>query len=352
MLSNANHCTVRGVEEKVAFEFLSELPFALREGAKRRFVGLYHGEELIVLLAAQTPDDSANAQWELCGVYHHEKKLLVGAAGKLFSWFLTTYTPECFIAYCQSPFCSFNLCLSLGFVKDDSKSGKVYIWTSKIDGIIYKITNNINGKTYIGLSKTNDDRRWREHISDSKFPIDKAIKKYGKENFTYEVIDTATTCYELAAKEREWIEQVKPDYNIRPGGYLLYRAHRSEESRARMREAAKHRPPVSEETRRKMSVARKGRRLSPEHAAKLRQSNIGRPMSEKCRQRLYEANHGPEATERRRRAATGIKKTPETIEKLRKSNIGKHYYNNGIITVKRYECPEGFVPGILKKHKD
>lgn len=54
---------------------------------------------------------------------------------------------------------------------------------------IYKITNKINNKVYIGQS-VHIERRWAEHCQDSSNSvIAKAIKKYGKENFTFEVLE-------------------------------------------------------------------------------------------------------------------------------------------------------------------
>lgn len=56
---------------------------------------------------------------------------------------------------------------------------------------IYKITNKINGKFYIGQSN-NINRRFQEHITKgqlSRIPLDIAIQKYGKENFLYETLE-------------------------------------------------------------------------------------------------------------------------------------------------------------------
>ena len=52
---------------------------------------------------------------------------------------------------------------------------------------IYKITNKLNGKVYIGQS-INIEKRWRQHINDPGYNIHNAIKKYGKENFSFEVL--------------------------------------------------------------------------------------------------------------------------------------------------------------------
>lgn len=76
---------------------------------------------------------------------------------------------------------------------------------------IYKITNNINGKYYIGKSK-NIKIRWKQHRSatDSS-PLHQAIKKYGKDNFSIEILEKCLP-EELNDKEIYWIKQ----YN----GYL------------------------------------------------------------------------------------------------------------------------------------
>lgn len=71
----------------------------------------------------------------------------------------------------------------------------------KIMGI-YKITNKINGKSYIGQS-VNIERRWWNHKScngSDDFPLYKAIKQYGKDNFTYEVLEE---CSKDKLSERE-----------------------------------------------------------------------------------------------------------------------------------------------------
>lgn len=59
--------------------------------------------------------------------------------------------------------------------------------------IVYKITNKVNNKIYIGISTVDSKERWLKHLSDSrrkpKQSIDRAIKKYGEQNFKYEVIE-------------------------------------------------------------------------------------------------------------------------------------------------------------------
>lgn len=86
---------------------------------------------------------------------------------------------------------------------------------------IYKITNIINNKIYIGQTIRPIEARFRRHINDAiNNKLDthfaRAIRKYGAENFVCEVIDTATNQDELNKKERYWIQyynSVKDGYN-------------------------------------------------------------------------------------------------------------------------------------------
>ena len=58
---------------------------------------------------------------------------------------------------------------------------------------IYKITNLINKKIYIGLSVSSTEERWKSHLwnarENSNSAIDRAIHRYGKKNFKYEIIE-------------------------------------------------------------------------------------------------------------------------------------------------------------------
>ena len=81
--------------------------------------------------------------------------------------------------------------------------------------IIYKITNQINGKVYIGETlKDSIDIRWKEHKRDrtkrknEKRPLYDAMNKYGIENFTIEEIDRCKA-EEVQTYERYWINKYR-----------------------------------------------------------------------------------------------------------------------------------------------
>ena len=89
----------------------------------------------------------------------------------------------------------------------------------KVRGI-YKVTNKINGKVYIGQS-VDIGRRWREHMTaKDDIYFHKAIQKYGVEIFEWEVIEQ---CKKKDLDEREiyWIEyydSFNKGYNCTKGG--------------------------------------------------------------------------------------------------------------------------------------
>ena len=66
--------------------------------------------------------------------------------------------------------------------------------------VIYKITNLINNKKYIGMDTHNNPNYFG-----SGTLIQKAIKKYGKENFTKEILEYCNSIEELESKETYWI---------------------------------------------------------------------------------------------------------------------------------------------------
>ena len=86
---------------------------------------------------------------------------------------------------------------------------------------IYKITNIQNNKVYIGQTIRPVEQRFHRHINDALNNIldthfARAIRKYGKENFIIETIDTANSQEELNQKEQYWIrfyDTVNKGYN-------------------------------------------------------------------------------------------------------------------------------------------
>lgn len=115
--------------------------------------------------------------------------------------------------------------------------------------IIYKATNKVNKKVYIGQTTKTLEKRKKQHIDRASKNISKcrkfssAIRKYGADNFTWEILDTASTQEELNELEDKYIKQydsINRDkgYNLKTGGI---------------------KPILSEETKRKIGDSQRGK---------------------------------------------------------------------------------------------
>lgn len=95
-------------------------------------------------------------------------------------------------------------------------------------GKIYKITNKVNGKVYVGQTVKSLEERFQKHCWGTtdkdkyhlNMTIKKAIRKYGKENFTIELIEEVETD-KLDEREVYWIsfyDSYNKGYNCTLGG--------------------------------------------------------------------------------------------------------------------------------------
>lgn len=134
---------------------------------------------------------------------------------------------------------------------------------------IYKITNNVDGKVYIGQT-INYSKRKRSHIShlkDNKHHnehLQRAWNKYGKENFSFEIIEECKTS-ELDKKEKYFIDLYNATdssygYNLVDGGQVFRK--------------------FTPELREKMSNSLKGRKFSELHKQRISEGQKGRIIKE------------------------------------------------------------------------
>jgi hypothetical protein len=99
----------------------------------------------------------------------------------------------------------------------------------------------------------------------------------------------------------------------------------------------------TEETKRKMSRVRKGRKFSKEHRDNIAKSLTGKVRPEEVRKKMGD-------TRRSRSSIYPNKHSQETKNKMSKSGKGKVFWNNGEINTKSRECPgDGWVRGRIKK---
>lgn len=159
--------------------------------------------------------------------------------------------------------------------------------------VIYKITNDINGKSYIGVS-IKPQQRILDHLRKRKgcsSLVAKAVDKYGVENFTFEIllVSTESYCYEMESKTIAAFDSQQPNgYNIAPGG----------ERPPSLPIGSKRDPAVIEKM--KSTIAKYGRPKC-----------YGHILSDEAKARIGAANS---------LALTGRKQSQETIDK-RKATI-------------------------------
>lgn len=157
------------------------------------------------------------------------------------------------------------------------------VWT------IYRHTNRVSDKCYIGLTKATMEYRWRRgHVKDaaagSEKPLHRAIRKYGADVFEHEVLETCDTLELANQRETWWIaafEATNPElgYNIDDGGT----SHASNpETRRKMSESrSRYLSSISDEQREKLrEQGRKNRAAQMLNSTKEQRSAIGRKAYE------------------------------------------------------------------------
>ncbi|MVM35242.1 hypothetical protein GO755_34795 [Spirosoma sp. HMF4905] len=170
---------------------------------------------------------------------------------------------------------------------------------------IYKFTNKINGKIYVGQSQDIYKRYYshREMIATGLFT--KALKKYGIGNFAFEVLERVDDLSAIDQREQYWMDLYQCyepgiGYNIaKVAGTVrgIKRPDVAEIMKRRPRKYGKDNPcygrKLSEYTKKLISEKHKGKSLSPEHRAKVgrpmtpeRQALLKRGAIEKCRKKI------------------------------------------------------------------
>lgn len=176
---------------------------------------------------------------------------------------------------------------------------------------IYQITNTINGKIYIGKTVKTIEERFQNHIRHSRCEsqtqtyLHNAMRKYGTEAFiTTELESGFDNEDDLNEAEIRYIAELKPQYNMTAGGEGVSGFVMSEESRKKLSEAMKGKP-KSEEHRRKLSDAGKGKKHLEETKRKISETTKGKKLSEETKRRMSVAKKGkklgPLSEERKRK---------------------------------------------------
>ncbi len=156
----------------------------------------------------------------------------------------------------------------------------------KLTGI-YKITNLINGKFYIGQS-VDIKRRFNEHRNPKRKgckSLSLAIEKYGVNNFSFDVVELCDES-DLIKLEMKYISELKPQYNRCKGGKGPFGHVVSAESKLIISEKAKKQWQQLSEAEKEKRInhnligPRKGHTVTAETKEKLRLANLGKRYSE------------------------------------------------------------------------
>lgn len=225
-------------------------------------------------------------------------------------------------------------------------------------GYVYITTNLINNKQYIGQHRSSTFNP--SYIGSGKL-LQKAIKKYGKENFSCNILQRCESFKELDEAEIYWIAYFNADikddfYNLAKGGYG--------KEGLRGKNNGRFGKPVSEETRQKISAKNKGIKRTPEQIEQNRISHTGLKynISEEERKRksdrmkgknnpMYGNHNTPyQMTEEIKQKISKTKKENWSIET--QFNYNKISYTDPLTLETHYfidgEQPEGWIKGNIK----
>lgn len=193
---------------------------------------------------------------------------------------------------------------------------------------IYEIVNWEDGKatTYVG-SSVDIEQRWNSHRSElrrGQHPnthLQAAWNKYSEEAFVFNMLEEVEDNM-LLVMEQEYLD------NYFDGGHCYNIARYVEASPMQDRHH-------TEETKCKMSEAKRGRTFTEEHKRKISQANKGKPKSEEHKCKLSEAKMGYKHTDETKRRMSefmmgnqynlGHKHTEEAKRKMSKSHEGNQY---------------------------
>lgn len=242
-------------------------------------------------------------------------------------------------------------------------------------GYIYKTTNLVNGKIYIGRHKSSVFTNYKG----SGKALWNAINKYGWDNFKVELLCECESSEELNEKEKFYIKEYNTKdksigYNISDGGEQgypilsgknnpMYGKRMSDESRKKMSDSQKGKT-IPLEVRNKMSESHKGKKKSLETRIKMSEYQRNRVVSKETCRKISESLKGntngsgersEEACKKMSESHKGKRLSQETIKKLSNITSNLKWINNGIcnkrvsISDLDYYLNNGWIIGMLHK---
>jgi group I intron endonuclease len=182
---------------------------------------------------------------------------------------------------------------------------------------LYQITNVLNGKRYIGITKLAVKQRWKQHVTNSlnpKYPLHLAIAKYGAVNFNVTSLNESTDRKYIGQLEEHTIQHLethisKNGYNVAKGGFGGDLGSDANTKRRQTRDNLSDGQKLA--WSKNLSKARLGKEHSPETKSKM-------STQQKDSGGYGPANHS---------ADTKTKISLGNIGKIR-SELARHHYSN------------------------
>lgn len=198
-------------------------------------------------------------------------------------------------------------------------------------GVIYLLVDGTNDLEYVGQTTQKLERRIKEHKHGDQY-IDRAIRKYGWENFTVEVLKVCGSKEELDFWEKHFIkarDTKRPNgYNLTDGGEGIIGLERTPEHCKNISESkkgekhpfyGKHHTP---EHRANIAAGLRGVKKTAEHCAHLSESKMGTHIEDETRDKMAESRSGE------RNPNSGKPRPPEVAFQISSKNRSESPYKN------------------------
>ena len=216
---------------------------------------------------------------------------------------------------------------------------------------IYKTTNLINGKIYVGQSKYNDPK----YLGSGIF-LKEAIKKYGKENFSKQILEECKSSDVTNEREKFWIKNLNSKnrdigYNVADGGSSFIM---NPEISKKISETLKGKYigensfrygiKISEDHKKSISKSNFGKIISEETRKKMSESKKGISFSEESRKKMSKSHSDKKLTDGHKNKISeglkGRKYSEETKNLIRNNNINKTQKLSLVVSAKNIKTLE------------
>ena len=194
--------------------------------------------------------------------------------------------------------------------------------------IIYCHTHTDSGRRYIGLTKLTMMKRWNQHVANANRKTGKgclrfwnAIRKYGKDAFSHQILEICSSIEEANEAEQAWIASFSVTnnnfgFNLMRGGYKWAGLNIDSKAESSARTKKLWEDP---NYRNRVSSASSKFNKSPERIAALISRNKSMILSDDARSRIIQSNINRVCAEETRKRlseiGTGRKMSPEAIAK-------------------------------------